>query len=166
MGQVKNENTKFHTETFTTVSQLFHELRLLAKFFVLQRHFSQATSREANLRKTRVFSFKGLMQTVFQTYLFSLTSPPLGLKQPKTHFHSKTQRFSSAIISKSSLRYVYTIFSLYLLRLCRKFQVLLYLGYFEKGLGNFQFCENCFNFLIRRCPIWFFCVCVYQLCQF
>ena len=50
---------KIQIETFTTVTQLFCEKSLPAKRFVLQRHFSRATSREDNLQKTHVFSFIG-----------------------------------------------------------------------------------------------------------
>ena len=123
-------------------------------------HFSRVTLREGKLWKTHVFSFKGLMWQIFKHILFSFTLPSSCLLQPQTIFHSKTQN-SRENFFKSYLRYVYTIFFLYFLRLCRKF-----LGFFfflnwiilKKG-WELYFLWIFFNFLFGLCPIWVVCVC-------
>ena len=136
------------------------------KSFVLQRYFSQVTSRDGNPWKTRVFRFIGLMWQIFKHIPFSLTLPPSCLSQPKALFQSKTQSNFKRKPLQIYSKVCHTIFSLYFLRLCRKFLGFSWIRYFRKRVGNLWFCKKNFNFLIWLYPIWFVCVCVGPLWHF
>ena len=95
------------------------------------------------------------------------TLPPSSLLNPKPIFSQKPNQNSSKSFSKSSLRYVWSLFSLYFLRLIIKFWVLYKLGLFlKKGLKTLSFVKFFFNFLIGLCPICFVYVCVGPLWHF
>ena len=77
--KIQNSNRNFRN-CFAAVKSSSEMFCTLKAFFVSNFVRSQPA-------KTRVFSFKGQMWTVFQTHLFSLTLPLSNVKQPKTWFH-------------------------------------------------------------------------------
>ena len=108
-------------------------------------HFSWVTSQVCNPRKTRIFNFKGLMWQIFiHTWVASFHLPRASFN-PKSYFTKKPNQISKENFFKYVLRYVYTIFSLYFLRLCRKFLGFSWIGYFRKRVGNLWFCDFFFN---------------------
>ena len=69
--------------------------------------------------KTRVFSFYVANVTFFQNHFTSLAPPLSNPLQPKSHFLSKTHLFQDNLCIITS-RYVFlTLFSSFLLRLCK-----------------------------------------------
>ena len=110
---------------------------------------------------------KGWCDSHSNTSYFPSFLLPQAFLNPNCFSLKKPNQNSRENFFKSYLRYVYSIFSLYFLRLCRNI-----LGFYlnwvilKKGWELYFFCEIFFNFLIGLCPIWVVCVCVGQLWHF
>ena len=97
----------------------------------------QCVSRLPDPRKMHVSSFYVANVTFFQNHFSSLTLPLSNPSQPKINFHSKTHLFQDNLCKITS-RYVFlTLFSSFLLRLCRfKLRVLKFGVFQKRGWGS------------------------------
>ena len=128
-------------------------------------HFLRVTSQACNLRKTRVFSFKGLMWQIFKHILISSFCLPRASLKPKTIFTQNPINFKLKLY-KIIIKVCPTIFLLFHLDYAENFLGFINLVIFEKGVGIVGFCQNLFKFLIGLCPICLVCVCVGPMWQF
>ena len=105
--------------------------------------------------------------TFFQNHFTSLALPLSNPFQPKSHFLSKTHLFQDNLYSITSTYVFLTLFSSFLLGLCKFSLGFWKLGIFKKGVGVgvLNFVQIFFKILIGLSLIWCVCICVDAMWQ-